>query len=354
MNKEKFVILISFQKLDNTRFFVATSGGETAVSYVGYTGKTSLHNELPEEVEQFLYNPYSATAIFLMKDSGRIMLYDTPKDHYMTENQGYVEGIGYFDTAEKYYRVETVNPDIQGQKTKITFWDMQTKQLVGQAVAESENLKMEFWDCMTLDGEESFEIEISETQAYSFFSDNIVIGPETMQAAIYLEENEIVIVDLNTGTITQRIPFLGKDGHVTKFFEHEQYLLFWGDEGVLTMWDLQGEKAIMTDIEKLNRVNNIYTDESAKYFGITTSHSTGGYTFCIYYVDDNYRFYHFADVEDGFASFLHEEVFCLRWDDVSYYTKFYDYITLKTRAEQLIGDTELTETEKRMYYLTEE
>lgn len=215
------------------------------------------------------------------------------------------------------------------------------------------NIEEQSWE--EISGKETFIIEQEGCSADEIYKENLLIGKESMQLIIYPETEEIFVVDILTGEVTQTIPFHGKKRVSLSFFDHEKYLLMYGDECHLMMWDLQQQKMTMKDTELLEHVTGIYTDESSRYFGIASN--TGAiynHIFNIYYVDEESRFYHYADIQNGFASFSAEEAFNFGSNGQSYFTKFYDYETLKAKAEEIIGEHQLTDAERTMYYLSEE
>lgn len=214
------------------------------------------------------------------------------------------------------------------------------------------NIDAQKWE--TIGENEECLIEIPASVGSDIYQDNYLIGAKTMKAIVYLDGNEILVVDLLTGEISQTIPFYGKNRFKIAFFNEERFLLLYGDEGHLMMWDLQEQKMTMKDTELLEYVTEIYTDASSRYFGISSNNDAYTHTYNVYYVDEDYRFYHYADIRNGFARFSAEEAFCFGTNQESYYTKFYDYETLKAKAEEIIGGKEFTDAERRMYYLLEE
>ena len=71
----------------------------------------------------------------------------------------------------------------------------------------------------------------------------------------------------------------------------------------------------------------------------------------IYYVDDEGRFYPYADVPDGYVDFGTGEIFTA--DSGGCFTKAYTYRELAARAEDVLGGEALTEAEKKQYFISE-
>ena len=71
----------------------------------------------------------------------------------------------------------------------------------------------------------------------------------------------------------------------------------------------------------------------------------------IYYVDDEGRFYHYADVPYGYVSFEGGEVFSAV--PGGFYGPIYSYGDLRSRAEEILDGSTLSEAEKRQYFVSE-
>ena len=82
----------------------------------------------------------------------------------------------------------------------------------------------------------------------------------------------------------------------------DRYLISCGDESYLTLWDIQTGKILMQEEDSEVYVSSIYTDGNAHYFATAFygywMNDNGLYSseLKIYYVDDEGRFYHYADV----------------------------------------------------------
>ena len=139
---------------------------------------------------------------------------------------------------------------------------------------------------------------------------------------------------------------------------HDRYLVVCGDDQYLTLWDVDtGEVRMQNTDNQRNWGNDIYVDGNEHYFGITFD----GYMISddyfltsqisLYYVDDEGRFYHYADVPYGCASFEAGEIFVKNAGGS--YSPFYSYRELRARAEQVLDGDTLSDAEKRQYFISE-
>ena len=212
------------------------------------------------------------------------------------------------------------------------------------------NIENQQWEA--IDGKETFYIQITNPTEISFGSKQVVIGRKRMIAAMCLAGEEVLLIDLKNGQIIQRVPLLSKNGCDMALFDEEQYLLLIGDEDRLSIWGIKEEKYMMKVQEPLRKTTGIYVDESNRYFGVACSESYGDYTFKVFYVDEEQRIYPYANIRNGFANFKYEEMFNFGYEGSCYVTKFYDYATLKQRAEELLDGKTFTDEELRMYYIS--
>ena len=136
------------------------------------------------------------------------------------------------------------------------------------------------------------------------------------------------------------------------FMNQDQYLLSYGDDQYLTMWDVESGKVRMRD-DSGDASGNLVTDGNSNYFGLMYRGyrwSDGDYkdsSLRVYSVDDDGQFYAYADVPSGYASFEGNEIFVV-WlvGENGYYAPLYDYRELKKRAEDVLDGATLTDAEK--------
>ncbi|CVI70835.1 hypothetical protein BN3660_02040 [Eubacteriaceae bacterium CHKCI004] len=185
----------------------------------------------------------------------------------------------------------------------------------------------------------------------------INIGNERNIAAVYSENGSIEIIDLEAGEVIQSFPCGYFERLEIGFMHHDKYLISCGDDSCLTLWDIETGAILMQDKNNDIHVSDIVTDGNGKYF------ATGFYGYMmndngmetsslrIYYVDDSGRFYPYADIPDGYVSFEADEIFT--GDSGGCFAPLYTYNVLRARAEDILGEKTLTETEKRQYFISE-
>lgn len=204
-----------------------------------------------------------------------------------------------------------------------------------------------------MSGSDGYYLDMEEENEWNFQGKNITIAPGTMKAALYTEKDELQILDLLTGTIEQQIPFYGKQSLCVAFFKEEQYLLLYGDDEHLVLWDLKQQKAAAKDAGQLENVQDICGSIDGKYFGVVCNTGIGSKILSLYYVDDKDQFYHYADVPNGFADCTAKEVFAYGTGSRPGVSAIYTYPELVQRAKRVLQGQTLTETEKKMYYISD-
>ena len=123
------------------------------------------------------------------------------------------------------------------------------------------------------------------------------------------------------------------------FMNHDKYLISCGDDSCLTLWDIETGAILMQDKNNDTHVSKM-DDNSLETSSLR-----------IYYVDDSGRFYPYADIPDGYVSFEANEIFT--GDSGGCFAPLYTYNVLRARAEDILGERTLTETEKRQYFISE-
>ena len=176
-------------------------------------------------------------------------------------------------------------------------------------------------------------------------------------AAVYSRNGTIDIIDLEKGTVVQQLKCGYYDQIEFAFMNEDRYLISCGDESYLTLWDIQTGKILMQEEDSEVYVSSIYTDGNAHYFATAFygywMNDNGLYSseLKIYYVDDEGRFYHYADVPYGYVSFEGGEVFSAV--PGGFYGSIYSYGDLRSRAEEILDGSTLSEAEKRQYFVSE-
>lgn len=185
------------------------------------------------------------------------------------------------------------------------------------------------------------------------------LGKESPVLAVYTTDGTIDILDLETGTCKQSLASGYYKTVQCAFMNQDQYLLSYGDDQYLTMWDVESGKVRMGD-DSGDASGNLVTDGNSNYFGLMYRGyrwSDGDYKDSsrrIYSVDDDGQFYAYADVPSGYASFEGNEIFVVRLvGENGYYAPLYDYRELKKRAEDVLDGATLTDAEKKQYFVSE-
>lgn len=186
-----------------------------------------------------------------------------------------------------------------------------------------------------------------------------VLGKESPVLAAYTTDGTIDILDLETGTCKQSLASGYYKTVQCAFMNQDQYLLSYGDDQYLTMWDVESGKVRMGD-DSGDASGNLVTDGNSNYFGLMYRGyrwSDGDYkdsSLRVYSVDDDGQFYAYADVPSGYASFEGNEIFVV-WlvGENGYYAPLYDYRELKKRAEDVLDGATLTDAEKKQYFVSE-
>ena len=184
------------------------------------------------------------------------------------------------------------------------------------------------------------------------------LGKESPVLAVYTTDGTIDILDLETGNCKQSLASGYYKSMQYAFMNQDQYLLSYGDNQYLTMWDVESGKVRMQD-ESEDSFGDLVIDCSENYFGIMyrgyqwNDENYQGSTLKVYSVDDDGQFYAYADVPFGFASFEGDEIFVTCGDEEGYYAPFYDYQELKKRAEDVLDGATLTDAEKKQYFVSE-
>lgn len=184
------------------------------------------------------------------------------------------------------------------------------------------------------------------------------LGKESPVLAVYTTDGTIDILDLETGNCKQSLASGYYKSMQCAFMNQDQYLLSYGDNQYLTMWDVESGKVRMRD-EQADTGGDLVTDDSDDYFGLMyqgywwNDEKFQGSNLKVYSVDDDGQFYAYADVPYGFASFEGDEIFVTIGMEDGYYAPFYDYQELKKRAEDVLDGATLTDAEKKQYFVSE-
>ncbi len=210
---------------------------------------------------------------------------------------------------------------------------------------------IEAGDWLLIDGSDTYTDLKKETA--------VISGKTTPVIAVYSDEDKIDIIDLDSGKITHSIPFVGFESYDFAFIDNDEYLITCGENTYLTLWDIEEEKIMMQDTESFDFGVKLVTDRNNKYFGLKNNWT--GYDenvisvqeLKIYYIDESHRFYPYADIPGGYASFEAGEILTSSSGNIQRISGFYSYNELRERAEEILDGDTLTESEKRTYFISE-
>lgn len=251
---------------------------------------------------------------------------EVPTEKDFINADGHIENIQ-VSADDRYVAVEIQNPDGEGGLLKV--WDVDKK----------------CWK--KLDGKTSYPIT----------DQGVSLGKDQPLLAAYTRKGSIALLNLDSGACEQTLACGYYKNMQCAWVDQDQKLLSYGDCQYLTMWDVASGKMLMKDEDQ--EINGtLLTDTDSHYFGLVFN----GYRWgdgeaslsCmkVYYVDDDRRFYAYADVPYGSASFDAKEIF-VRSGAKGYYTTIYDYRELKERAEAVLDGETLTDVEKKQYFVSE-
>lgn len=215
------------------------------------------------------------------------------------------------------------------------------------------NQQIRIWDIEN----EKWE-RLSGNLSVKIKKDSFDIGRSSNRIVYYTENGTIDTMDFEKGELIYSISYGQSDSLDISFINMDQYLIAYGDNINLTFWDVGKRKMLMEEEDGTEFLGQIYVDGSSKFFGIKNSfigvndEGISTQELKIYSLDESGRFYHYADIPYGYASFEAEEFFCAGGHGC-YYGDFLDYKTLETRAEEILGDEKLSLAEKRKYYISE-
>jgi len=208
------------------------------------------------------------------------------------------------------------------------------------------NIEEEAW--MKIEGKRLFPIE-----DYSSYS----IGQERNVVAVYTEEGTIAVLDWEEGKIKHTLYTSYFDSMELAFLNHDKYLISYGENRYLTLWDCESGNILMQDEREDSIPDHLYTEGSENYFGLDFNGYLMNDEFfltsklSLYYVDEEGRFYPYAEIPGGHVSFAAGEIFVENAG--GYYGPFYGYQELKTRAEEVLEGEVLSDTEKKSYFVSE-
>lgn len=215
------------------------------------------------------------------------------------------------------------------------------------------NQQIRIWDIEN----EKWE-RLSGNLSVKIKKDSFDIGRSSNRIVYYTENGTIDTMDFEKGELIYSISYGQSDSLDISFINMDQYLIAYGDNINLTFWDVGKRKMLMEEEDGTEFLGQIYVDGSSKFFGIKNSfigvndERISTQELKIYSLDESGRFYHYADIPYGYASFEAEEFFCAGGHGC-YYGDFLDYKTLETQAEEILGDEKLSLAEKRKYYISE-
>lgn len=190
---------------------------------------------------------------------------------------------------------------------------------------------------------------------------SIVSGLNSSYICLCSRENKIYIVDCEQRSVLKCLSYDGNDTYGIAFFDDDQYLLM-ATKNNLYMYCIEKEEIVYTYTLPASMSGlRLLTDSSSHYFALrddaiseNPDYNTGvqGQAIYIFYVDEKYRFYLSAKINEGYSSLSGTEVVVVSGDRYAY-TRFYNYKQLRERALEVLNGRALTMEEKQEYFIAE-
>ena len=329
----------------------------------------SLHVQDVDGTPVILINTYGAEYSLV---AGNLETGQTVWQHGLKTSEGYIITPYFFHGAEKIllcdsYTFVTADLNLEGL-------DIPETAEAGIPVSRVDDVVMSADDRFAIfrtwaDEEQCIRVWDTENRTWagidgaaaypvsSRYGDAVSVGYEGSTVAVWSENGTIDLIDLEKGEVMRSLP-CGYYGTLCfSFMDHDRYLAACGDGTCLMLWDVETGEMLMQDKELDVSVSVMKSDGSEHFFalgfygymmddkGLSTS------SLRIYYVDDEGRFYPYADVPDGYVDFGTGEIFTA--DSGGCFTKTYTYRELAARAEDVLGGEALTEAEKKQYFISE-
>lgn len=196
-------------------------------------------------------------------------------------------------------------------------------------------------------------------EAVEKYMDRVAIARKSNLLAYCKDGTSIDIYDIGTMELLYQIPVEGKTTVSYFFLNNEKYLIYQSDDQVFRSIDLENNKIVMEDTDTYTAVH-FYSSDNDRFLRLSAHQNTDQginywtqYSQYIFWVEDNGTFALYTQIPSGIASIAAREVMVEKPDKdtaVGVYP-FYDLDQLIEKAREIIGDKELTETEKVKYFI---
>ena len=193
------------------------------------------------------------------------------------------------------------------------------------------------------------------------------VGKKRNMIAVAKNNGQVQIIDIDHGTVKTKVELYKRNEKENinsadmEFFNNDKLLLKMSkDKDLLNIVDTErGE--IVAEINYEFPRGELIVDDSSKYFGIKSrffgrnDNEVNKEVLSIYIMDNDKReFIKYADIDYGWASFEGNEIIGGKseWNNnLTYYTKIYDFLQLRKEAEQILKGEQLTKEKSKKYFL---
>lgn len=250
----------------------------------------------------------SEFSIFQISD-GKSLL--SRENHLESEEEEAITGM-WFSPDDRYLLVSVLN---NNDAVKLKRWNIEQGKWEQDLPAE-----------MNVSGDKLLEVQTG-------FEKNVM--------AVYADTT-IWILDIESGKIWKKIPFYGETQCNFAFVDHDKYLLLYGDNQNLTLWNIEEEKAVMEQRQEFTFFSEFQIDPAAEYFAVKEN---AGYTetelftgeLHVFSLDTSKEeFYPYADISRGWISFEGNEAGCLGLEGGVYVSEIRPFETLRSQALEVL------------------
>lgn len=332
-NGKLFTIPIKDERNGEPEICLFEKDGKLLLSYVGYSQKESyvlrtVEVESGKEVYRETYEEH------------KNMLYG----HICYSNQSdmaadYAMGRFQLFRMSDGKTLFSLKEELKGENISAVWFSPDDKYLLLAVKKHTdETMRLKRWNIekKTWEKDEFTKINLSDTK-----TDQIQFGYKKNLMAVY-GNAKISILDTEKGTVWKEIPFCGESECNFAFANEDQYLLMYGDNQKLTLWDIEKEKAVMERKEKFAFPQAFEVDPAGTYFVVNESagYSEAGMSLGmmhVYTLDaEQGEFYPYADVSRGWICFEKHEIGCTDLDGKVYVSPIRSLETLRGQAEETL------------------
>lgn len=214
-------------------------------------------------------------------------------------------------------------------------------------------------DWKAIDGKE----RIADLESEKGFS----VGKKRNIIAVAKNNGQVQIIDIDQGMVKTKAELYKRNEKENinsanmEFFNNDKFLLkMSSDKDLLNIVDTESGE-IVAGINHEFPLGELIVDDSSQYFGIKSmlrgrdDNKINKEVLSIYMMDnDKGEFIKYADIDYGWASFEGNEIIGGKseWNNnLTYYTKIYDFKQLRKEAEQTLKGEQLTKEKSKKYFL---